>query len=124
MGSMRYLFKTLVSFGVVVLLSTCGQTGTRVKIDNQHSAPMKNVVVQFTGGQQELGTVAPNSTAETYINPTGESALDVAYQLGEGTPKKDKIDIYLEPGYGGEIVIFLSQDGKLTWKDHTKAGVY
>lgn len=84
----------------------------QVTIRNTGDAPLRSVVLHVTGRSYELGDIAPGTSAEEMVNPTGESHLDVEFSDGNGRTKRLKADVYFEPGYWGTISVSI-KDGAI-----------
>jgi hypothetical protein len=67
----------LLAVGSVLLLS-CSQ-GAQIVVINQADVPLREVVVSGSGFSQEVGTIQPNTQLRLWVQPRGESGLQVRF---------------------------------------------
>jgi hypothetical protein len=103
------------------LFAACDRTskGIEVVLANKTGANITNVRVHFTGGVINAGTLTNEETYRTYLQPKGESHLELHFRDGAGKEHSHNIGVYFEHGYLGQILIDVLPDGKVVWKDNT-----
>ena len=98
----------LSHFLVLLFFSGCS-SGTTISIENKSEKNIENLLLNYTGGQLKIPTIAPGQSEHHHIIPTGESSLIIDYQIeGDQKPQKD-LDVYFEPGY--QIAFKIIYDG-------------
>jgi hypothetical protein len=86
----------------------------RVCITNQSKNIINKVELSYREGTVAIGNLNPGQSQIVYVNPTGESALDINWSDNSGLHHK-KIDTYIEHNYGGYGNIILSENAEVNW---------
>lgn len=101
------------TFLFAIALGGCGLGGgTHVTIENGGSIPLESVVLHVTGNRYSLGDIPPNSSKSVDVKVEGESDIELSHANGN----RFKVDVYLEPGYGGSVHATVTSDSVLTVK--------
>lgn len=91
--------------------------GVTVTVRNEGISPLVDFQVHVTGKTYDLGNIASGSTQKCKVNPTGESHIELSYQLPDGTTQRHAVDCYFESGYRGAVEAEI-QDGDLIHSSH------
>lgn len=92
-------------------------SGVEVIVANKTNEEIKNLTVEFTGGITNTAAIRPGTVFRTVVRPTSESHLELRFTDAAGKERTEKIGVYFEPGYGGEVVIELAPDGTVSFED-------
>ena len=84
-----------------------------VQIRNSGTAPLLNVRLQFSGGECALSTLPGKTKRTLLLNVIGESGLSLEFEDQAGMKHGDKLDVYLEPGYGGTVQLNVDDHNKV-----------
>jgi hypothetical protein len=93
------------------LVSGCMGAGqVTLAITNNTDKPIQSVMVKFTGGVAQLGSLKIGERQEVTIKPVGESHIELdIYPVGENVEHR-VVDTYFEAGYRGKIEITLGKE--------------
>ena len=95
---------------VSVASSTACHRGLVLTVTNETDSPVTSLTVQYTGGTINVPSVPPGTTLREKLRPTGESHLEVAFDL-EGRHVQKPLDVYFEPGYRETFRIAIAGEG-------------
>ncbi len=96
-------------------------SGVLVSVTNDTGEALKNVEVHYAGGSFYTDTLSPAESFSNRINPTGESALEVAFADQSGGEVCSEVDAQLSPGGSGSLRLSIQPGGKLQVKEETTA---
>lgn len=108
--------RTLATLAVTALLLLAGRVGLhlliglRVRIENMGATTLRSVVVHVTGKSYPTGDLKPGLFMSLQVEPTGESAVEIAFQDEAGRLKRLSVDCYFEPGYLGTVRVEMDSD--------------
>lgn len=106
----------VIVFFVVGFFTIYLSRGINVIVENRGGESIKNLSIDFTGGNHFIGELLPQESNRAGIKPTSESDLKVSFTDSLGNNKTENIDLYIEPGYSGTIYISIdSTNGNVTW---------
>ena len=94
---------------VAGLVVTFFRSGIHVTIRNTGSQPLRSVVLHVTGASYNLGEIPPEATAQTTVNATGDSHLEIELVDDDQTKRLDAGGFF-QPRYRGTIDISI-KDG-------------
>ena len=94
-------------FAVFLAYYLCANRGLYVYLINNGKAPLKDVIINFTGGKKLINSIGATETCKVKINPISESSLSLIWKDSSGKEHSKKIDVYLEKGYRGTITITI-----------------
>jgi hypothetical protein len=77
------------------------------------------VELNYTGGVVRIGNLEPGQSRIVYVNPKGESALELSWSDDTGGHHQ-YIDTYIEHNYGGRGEIILLGNAEIKWVDNIK----
>jgi hypothetical protein len=116
----------LVIFLIIAALGLYGYLfctrGVQINITNQSKNIINNVELSFRGGIITVGNLKPKQSKIVYVNPAGESALDVNWSDSNGLHHQ-YIDTYMEHNYGGHGDIILSENAEVNWISNIRTGI-
>jgi hypothetical protein len=104
-----YIFVFLVLISVIWLILS-GQHKVKVTLTNQTNETLHNSSLAYTGGELKLDTLAGQESHVFQIMPTSETDLTLRYFDSSGIEHSKLIDVYIEPGYQGSLVIYINSD--------------
>ncbi len=78
-------------------------TGVSVTVRNGGELPLYGLTIQTTGNSYQLGDLPRGTEKGCQVQAKGESAVEITYQLEDGSTKCHKLDCYFESGYRGKI---------------------
>ena len=113
--------KTKVGLAVLglVLLYVAGvivrqQYGIGVVVRNQSGETLKQVGVKFDsrGKTYSMPDLAPNERRRVFVQPVGESSIEVEFTDASGKPHVEVVAGYVEFGYCGNAVATILSGGK------------
>jgi hypothetical protein len=120
----------IIGYTIVVAIAVCvlfalrdhlllngDDYGDLVKIENRGTKPIFKVTLGFSGGECKLDLLPQNSWRNLIVNVRGESALSLSFVDGSGAEHKKDIDVYLEPGHGGSVNIFVDSANNVTYQN-------
>lgn len=105
-------FWTIFIFYGIIIISGCNSGKTRVTIENKGSNSLRMVTLIVTGNNYEMGDINPGASKSVLVSVTGESYVELSQSNGNQLI----LDVYLEPGYGGEIYATVTPDSVLSVK--------
>jgi len=108
---MRYL----ILISLFVLQSCFG--GVSVTIENNSSGSIKDVLLIYTGGTQSIREISANTSRSVTVNASSESDMKISFVDSDGKKHSQKIGVYFERGYSGNVIIKIGTDGNVTWVD-------
>lgn len=108
---MKFLFLVLVLLLVWVDAGACSQAGVKVVVSNHGLKSITNLQIAFTGGNESLRNLAPGTSHEFTINPTGESGIELSFMNSDGALQNTKLDVYLGRNYEGRLEVLIAPDG-------------
>lgn len=82
--------------------------GVMVVVKNSSDATARAVRLSFVGGEEYVADIAPHSQAKTRIMVQGESSLSIRYLDSQNKEQNRDLDLYLEPGYRGTVVVIIN----------------
>lgn len=94
---------------LVTFLLGCHSRGVEVTIENHDTIAIDSLELNVTGNKYFLGSIKPGGSKSTNIVVSGESHLEINHSRKE----KLFVDIYLEPGYRGNIHVAITADSVL-----------
>lgn len=109
----KYIF--LILF--VMLITSCSNRGVSVIVKNETRYPMENTILEFTGGTKKIPKIEPGKSFTEYINPNGESSLTIKFNYNS-KQYTEKLDVYFETNYKGNINIHLLENGKISYNSN------
>ena len=83
----------------------------KVVIQNRTGSEISQVAIVHSGGANRLSAIASGADAATCVHVRGESSVQVDYVDGNATRHSADLNIYLESGYRGRIVVEIGPDG-------------
>ncbi len=95
--------------------------GVRICITNQGKNIVNAIKLRYRGGTISIGNLNSGQSQIVYVNPTGESDLDLSWSDSTGLHNKH-IDAYIEHGYGGQGEIILLENAEIKWVNNIKIG--
>jgi hypothetical protein len=98
---------------LALLFCGCQRGGVAVNVSNRNAMGVSNLSLVYSGGQVDVPILSSGSTYEALVRPTGESSVQVTYWLG-GSMMKTNLDVYIEPGYKGEVLVTIKPDGNVS----------
>jgi hypothetical protein len=107
-------------FGValsVLFLASCGRV--TVVVQNAGSDAMRDVTINFKGGEAHLGTIMPGASSETPVHPSQESDLSLHYRDSLGHIHAKAINVYIERKARGTIQLVRLTDNEIRVKSRT-----
>ena len=113
---------TVLVIGAVFLWIYQLTAGVKVNIINNTGTEIKNLRIQFTGGETLVPLVKPGEIYSMIVNPSGESSLRLQFTDMSDNRHSREIGTYLEEGYRGEILIEIGPNGKVTYEDNSRIG--
>lgn len=84
-----------------------------VVVQNQTSAPITNLRIDYTGGSLSINNIEPRQEVKKSIYPSGESDLTISY-FTEDTQYSQKVNVYIEPSYSGRVTISIIRRGEIS----------
>lgn len=81
--------------------------GVRVEIINSTGNTLHNFRLLYQGGQVQENLVNPQQAFRYKIDPSSETDLTMEFIDRDGTVRKMRIEVYIEPNYGGKIKIIV-----------------
>ena len=121
----KLLIYTLLSI-VIGLLLLAGYFywtwGVYVAITNNTDSVLKNIQISYTGGKIDIEKMGPYSSYGQYVNPTGESHLELEWHDSSGTRQSSTIEVYFEHNYTGSIKITVDPNNQVSWASKTRTG--
>ena len=88
--------------------------GVDVILVNESDGSFKGAVLTFTGGTRDLHELRAGSVKRVRIAVTGESDLVVKCTDATSQTRLHKLNVYIEPGYRGRIVVTFRKSGEVT----------
>lgn len=92
-------------------------TGVLVNVTNEGSAPVSNLRISFTGGENTWAKLDPGRAQMFRIKPSGESDVTFSFVDALGNAHSQKVDVYFEKNYQGTIDVKIDRVSKITWQD-------
>jgi len=105
-------WSTVFMLFVVTIISGCNTDKTRVTIENKGLNSLRSVTLIVTGNNYEMGDIRPRTSKSVLVSVTGESHVE----LSQMNANRLSLDVYLEPGYGGEVRATVTRDSVLSVK--------
>src|SRR5699024_10715044 len=99
-------------FYAATIISGCNSDKTSVTIKNMGEHTLRSVTVYVTGNSYAIGNIQPNASKSIQVSVAGESHIELTQINGP----RLVLDVYLEPGYGGEIYAIVAPDSVLSVK--------
>jgi hypothetical protein len=115
---MKKIVVLLIILGLVVAgIFLNDPKGVQVTVVNQGQNPITDVRLTFTGGSHDIGDLPPNEPVQFNLEPSGESSVTVSFSDSLGNSQSRLVDVYVEPGYDGTLLIFIDGDiGEVAWE--------
>ena len=117
---MRNLLLLNIGLLLLILISSCSSKGIAVTIENKSGHNIRNVVLSYRGGKKEIKEIKNDKSWSGYVNPNGESHLEIDYIDEQDIKHHSKIDCYFEKNYQGSLEIKIGKNGNLSFKDKIK----
>lgn len=116
------LFGLVLGYSLQIPLRVLGcfvpfSTGVVVDVTNEGSAPVSNLRISFTVGENTLAKLDPGRTYTVRIKPSGESGVVIHFVDASGNLHSQEVGGYLETNYYGTIDIKIDRFGKITWQN-------
>ena len=129
MLSRKKLLSYLLILSIVIGLSLLTgyfywTRGIYVAITNNTDSVLKNINIFYTGGVINIEELEPNNSYDKYINPTGESDLELEWNDSSRTRQSSTIDVYFEPNYSGSVEITIDPNNQVSCKDKTRIRLF
>ncbi|MBN1435727.1 MAG: hypothetical protein JW936_01515 [Sedimentisphaerales bacterium] len=86
-----------------------------VTIINNRPEPINNLLVKYTGGQEQCSRLAPGTEIEFTIEYQGDSHIELECSDEEGITHYYLVDIYLTSSYSGHLDITLENNDTISW---------
>ena len=94
---------------LVLFFSCCNSRGIEVTIENHDTIAIDSLELYVTGNKYNLGSIMPGESKSTNVYVSGELHIDINHS----SKQKLFVDVYLEPGYRGNIHIDITADSVL-----------
>ena len=91
---------------LVLFFSGCNSKVIEVTIENHDTITIDSLELNVTGNKYFLGSSRPGESKSTNVFVSGESHIDINHS----SKQKLFVDVYLEPGYRGNIYIDITAD--------------
>src|SRR5262245_6479527 len=118
----------LILAAVIIVAGAMGYAllspGVDVSVRNTGKEPLREVTIHVTGRSYTLGDLAPGSLRTRNVSPRGESSVEVEFANEHGKRIRLSAGGYLEPGYGGRIVIEIRDGNVIAVKDEVRISRY
>lgn len=117
---LRYMLAStsfVMCVGVFMVLS---RRGIAVSVANQMDGELRNIAIDYAGGQLLIPRIGHGSSFEATIVPKSESSLDLSFTDSSNRTRSEKIGVYFEPGYAGAIRIVVLPNGHVEYEDRTR----
>ena len=111
----------VLSILTLVLLNSCSK-GVKVSLKNQTGNMIKNIKIHYTGGTKNVAEIKKNSEWKGFINPNGESHIEIDYIDFKNIKHHKNIDCYLENGYKGRLNIKIDKNDAISVTDNINTG--
>lgn len=102
-----------------LILCGCASDGVSVDVYNKSDTEIHDLLLEYTGGKKAIKTILPQQNIKQKINPTGESALTIEFSL-DGKNYRQGLDVYIENGYSGSLIVNIGEGGKVDFESHVK----
>jgi hypothetical protein len=86
--------------------------GIDVTVENTGSKPMRSVVLFVTGNSYNLGDIPANGTAHATVKCTGDSHLEIEFELDQEQSTRLDAGGFFQPGDRGTIRVSI-KDGEI-----------
>ena len=113
-----FLRNFIICGALLVAISGCNTKSILISISNESGSTISDIKIAYTGGSYVVHKMEPGMSNEQYIRPKGESHLELSFVDVRGMLIKTTIDVYIETGYEGSILITIGKDNKVSWKNN------
>src|SRR5699024_10044387 len=100
-------------FYAATIISGCNSDKTSVPIKNMGEHTLHSVTVYVTGNSYAIGNIQPNASKSVQVSVAGGASH---IELTQINGPRLVLDVYFEPGYGGEIYAIVAPDSVLSVK--------
>jgi len=84
----------------------CNSNGVEVTIKNHDTIAIDSLELNVTGNKYFLGSLSSGESKSTNVFVSGESHIEINHS----GKQKLLVDVYLEPGYRGNILVDMTAD--------------
>lgn len=110
----------LIAIGLFVTIGYLHwKQGVYVSIRNKTQDVLTDICVTYAGGVVRIAELEPDASSGRHINPSSESDLELVWFDSSGVEQSQKVDVYLEPYYRGDIVVTVEAPNRISWRDET-----
>jgi hypothetical protein len=95
-------------------------SGVKVVIVNRMTSEIRNLQIDFAGGVVAAPAIGAGSEYWTVVRPSSASHLELRFTDPSGKQRNERIGVYFERGYTGEILIEVEPEGTLKFEDKTR----
>ena len=101
-------------------VATRQRFGIGIFVDNQSGETLREVIVKVEGKGKayRLPDLAPGDRRRVFVQPVGESRVDIHFKDASGKPRVEPVVGYVESGYCGSAEVTILPDGKATLKEN------
>ena len=120
------LFGIILGYSLQIPLRVLGcflpfSIGVVVDVTNEGTAPVSDLRVSFTGGENMWAKLDPGRTHTIKIKPAGDSGVVLNFVDVSGNLHTQEVGEYLEKNYYGTIDVKIDRFGKIAWQDDITA---
>jgi hypothetical protein len=105
-AQVHLIYKILIIFH---LFTACNSNGVEVTIKNHDTIAIDSLELIVTGNKYYLGSLLSGESKSTNVLVSGESHIEINHS----SKQKLLVDVYLEPGYRGNILVDMTADSVL-----------
>ena len=104
---MRWLTGT--AFSIVLALAGCDLIwpSVRVQIHNSTGSDMLDTRLTIRGQEVFVGQVPSSASRIGVLRPKAESGMTLLFKDGHGRDCQQKVDLYMENRYRGDVELFV-----------------
>ena len=103
--------KTRLMCLAIVLCATVGcSNALGVEVSNESGQTLSQVVVTYSRGQANIGTMMTQGIRRVPMQPRGESGATIAFDDARGTRHEQMIDVYFESMDRGVLRLVVGTD--------------
>jgi hypothetical protein len=106
--------------GAFVSLALRQRGGVDVSVVNESGGAVREVNLRFSGGNAAVGEIRAGERRNVRVAPKWKSGLEMEYLEASGKRYVEKVDVYLAPGFSGNITIWIREGGDVRWKNEVK----
>lgn len=112
--SRSWTVNLIVLLLIALIFTSCGDGTVDVTIENKGTRTLKSVTLEVRGNPYELGDIEPDASKSVEVEVVGESHIE----LGQAGRDRLIVEVYIEPGYGGSVHVFVTPDTVLSIKNN------